>query len=310
MPTQVLSEQDLINRVRSAEPALRRAAVNAIIAARNSLGTLQQLSVLIEAGRIEAAVQVAARAGAIAVAEGSAAVYVQSGISTSAQLTSILNVTVVFDQVHDFAVAQIRANRLQLVRQWTANQRSIASAVLSDGVARGLNPIEQAIGLRASTGLTLRQHQAVDSYRTALERALPDRRFDSSISRALAADQPLTTAEVDRMVGRYRERAIKHRAETIARTEALRSVNAGNHDAYLEAVDSGSIRETDITRTWISARDSRVRPDHVAANGQKVVGFSMPFTVGGEPLMYPGDASASGSQTIRCRCAVTVRITE
>ena len=275
MPT-VVSEQQLIDRLKSAEVKLRRAAVNAVVASRNAPGTLQQVAQLIQSGRIEDAVQAAARAGAIEMSRASAAVYVQSGIATASQLSDVLDVTVDFDQVHDFAVDRIRQNRLLLVREWQQTQRDVARQVLEQGVERGLNPVEQARAFRASTGLTARQEQAVRNYRRLLERVqagdtaalsrrLRDARFDRTVESAARLKRPLSRDKIDRMVNRYRERSIKRRAETIARTEALRSVNAGNFDAFRQAADEGVVPAQDFRRKWVAARDERVRPDHMTA---------------------------------------------
>ena len=320
MPTSTLSEQALINRVLTADRKLTRAAVNAVVAARDAPGTLRQVSALITQGRIEEAVEAAARAGAIQVNNASAAVYVQSGQQTAAALSEILNVTVEFDQVHDFAVSHIRTNRLNLVREWLSAQRGAANQALTEGVRAGMNPIAQARVFRASTGLTQFQEASVQNYRTlltrvsqgdteALTRSLRDHRFDPSIRRAARTGKPLTRAQIDTMTGRYRARAIKRRAETIARTESLRAVHAGNHDAFRQAIEAGNIRNNEIARTWVSATDERVRPDHTEANGQEVMGIEEPFIVGGEAMLHPGDINASPDQTINCRCAVTTRIT-
>ena len=313
-----INEQGLINRVLSAEPELTRAAVNAIVASRNATGTLSQLATLIEAGRIDEAVEAAARAGAISMSNNAAAVYYQSGAATAADLSTVLDVTVDFDQVHDLAVERMRANRLRLVREWTDNQRVLANRVITQGVEEGLNPVDVARNFRANTGLTAYQHQTVENYRRSLERAhlgdsdalgrrLRDARFDPTVRSAALRREPLTQAQIDRMVTRYRERAIKHRAETIGRTEALRSVNAGNQDALLEGVDGGAVAAHELIRIWIAAQDERTRDDHADAHGQEV-GLEEPFLVGGEQLMYPGDPSASAEQTVRCRCTFVTRL--
>jgi predicted ABC-type ATPase len=90
----------------------------------------------------------------------------------------------------------------------------------------------------------------------------------------------------------------RRRAATIARTEA--------HQAALDAV-AESIKYRNIkirSKTWWSARDNRVREDHVAAHGQNKP-IDDPFEVGGALLMYPGDDSlgAGAEQIVNCRCA-------
>ena len=321
MPTGVLSEQALVSRIAVAERKLRTAALNAVVAARNAPGTLKQLSTLIEAGRIEEAIQAAARAGAIEMSQASAAVYVQAGAATADKLSTILDITVEFDQVHDLAVSQMRLNRLSLVREWSTAQRGAVNRALTEGVQQGLNPIAQARAFRAATGLTQYQEQIVRNYRTALGNAhknaadalgrkLRDARFDRTVLNAKRLQEPLTSTQVNRMVDRYRARMIKRRSETIARTEALRSVHAGNHNAFEQAVSDGVVAEADIERMWVAARDEQTRPDHAAASGQKVVGANTPFIVGGESMLYPGDMNASAEQTVNCRCAVTTRIRE
>ena len=326
MPTYTLSEQALIDRVIGAERKLTRAAINAIVASRDAPGTLRQVAALIQTGRIEDAIEAAARAGAVDMARASAAVYVESGIATSTWLSTVLAVTVDFDQVHDFAVDRIRQNRLQLVRDWTDAQRGAARVALEEGIERGFNPIEQARAFRQSTGLTAHQERIVRNYESVLQNAhnrdvdglmnelrdgrrLRDARFDPTVRRAARESTPLTRQQIDRMVERYRARSIKRRAETIARTEALRSVNAGSHDAMRQAIDGRHIRDDEVTRTWVATNDLRTRPDHVEANGQQVVGINTPFLVGGHALIFPGDPSGPPEQVISCRCSHTVRLT-
>ena len=140
----------------------------------------------------------------------------------------------------------------------------------------------------------------------ALTRQLRDRRFDPTVRRAVAAREPLSQAQIDRMVERYRARYVKYRAEVIGRTEALRAVHAGNDEAYRQAIDGGAIDLDELQRTWVTARDERVRPTHRVAGGQ-VRGINEPFIVGGAQLRYPGDPRGPAKETIQCRCALTTR---
>lgn len=58
-----------------------------------------------------------------------------------------------------------------------------------------------------------------------------------------------------------------------------------------------------LTHTWLSQEDERVRPTHVVADGQTVP-INQPFIVGGYQLLFPGDDSlgAPVNETILCRC--------
>lgn len=86
------------------------------------------------------------------------------------------------------------------------------------------------------------------------------------------------------------------RAAMIARTETH---GAANYGSFAAAEETG----LELEKEWISAEDSRTRPDHEAANGQRVP-MDSSFDVGGEALMYPGDPSGSAEQVINCRCTV------
>ncbi len=88
------------------------------------------------------------------------------------------------------------------------------------------------------------------------------------------------------------------RRESIARTETIRSSNAGSMEIYKD----GGVAE----KEWLTAGDSRVREepfDHVSANGE-VVPVDKPFIRTGEQLMFPSDPNGSPGNTILCRCSV------
>jgi uncharacterized protein with gpF-like domain len=88
----------------------------------------------------------------------------------------------------------------------------------------------------------------------------------------------------------------RSRARIIAQTELISASNAGS----LAGANSTGLM---LNKVWISTSDQRTRDDHRAVNGQKRLKHEH-FTVGGENLMYPGDISASGKQTVSCRCTL------
>lgn len=91
-----------------------------------------------------------------------------------------------------------------------------------------------------------------------------------------------------------------YQARRIVRTEAT---NAANYATEQAAVNL--FAGQDLTKTWRSGFDARVRDAHRSANGQ-VVPFNSKFSVGGESLQRPGDPNGSASNVINCRCSMIV----
>ena len=89
-----------------------------------------------------------------------------------------------------------------------------------------------------------------------------------------------------------------NRATVIARTETMGALNGSRADAFQAFADEGG---EGMERMWLSTVDSRTRPSHVLADGQRV-GLTDPFIVGGFPLMFPGDPSGPAGEVIQCRC--------
>ncbi len=89
------------------------------------------------------------------------------------------------------------------------------------------------------------------------------------------------------------EETYKGRARTIARTEVHNSVQRGTLEGYRQAQMPIKI--------WVSVLSGETRDAHAEADGQEVP-IDMPFNVGGESIMYPGDGSPENS--INCRCSI------
>ena len=302
----------------TSEASLREVIVGAIANAKRQLGTLEELADLIEAGRIEEAITRASQIIGTRTGDQVVATFTDAGSRAVAVVEGQLDLVIGFDQTNERAVTVMRENRLRLIREFTREQRFATRSALVDGIARGANPREQARDFRQSIGLTQRQQDAVSNYRrllmrtsegdsAALTRELRDRRFDRTVRRAAATRAPLTSAQVDRMVGRYAERYIRYRSEVIARTEALSAVHAGNEEAYSQAVDQGAFTAEEVVRIWSTRLDGRERASHNTANGQQVP-LGQPFIVGGAALRYPGDRLGPAREIIQCRCAVATRV--
>lgn len=117
------------------------------------------------------------------------------------------------------------------------------------------------------------------------------------------ADQrrPVSHMELSVIMGGILLRQLTSRAPRIALTETQEM--AERSKATEADVLSGQ-QQQEVQKTWVTVGDARVRDDHQRANGQKKI-LSLPYNVGSDLLMYPGDASlgAALSNVINCRCS-------
>lgn len=223
------------------------------------------------------------------------------------------------------AWAQDRGSNL--VAYITEDTRKLIAEVISEAVDAGRNPrdIARDIAGRVQAGrrrgglvgLTSGQAGWVRNARAELEsldrgyfgRRLRDRRSDPVVERAIREGKPLTPDEIDHITGRYADRLLADRGETIARTETHAALSAGRQEGLQQLIDDGKVDADAVMRIWDATGDSRTRQTHMAAEGQERR-LGEPFTVGGALLMHPGDTSlgAPGSEVIKCRCYEGIRI--
>lgn len=204
------------------------------------------------------------------------------------------------------------------VREVSNDVQAVIRDVVRAETLAGTNPRTAARRIKDSIGLTRRQEQAVLNYRRdlesgnmdALRRALRDRRFDSSVRRAIANDRPLSAEQIDKMVNRYHERFVRYRSEVIGRTEALRAVNGGAEVYLEEQVREGRLDARQIRREWIYTRDDRTRDSHkeIPDMNPDGVGINEAFQTPDGPLRFPGDPSGPPRATVQCRCKVFPRV--
>lgn len=231
-----------------------------------------------------------------------------------------------FDMTNERAEKWLKEQSSGLISRVQDETRQNIRNIMTEGMQAGRNPRNVALdivgrydpqsGKRVGgiIGLTRNQENWVRSARTKLEQLdetyfdmkLRDARFDETVRKAIASGKQLPVETVDKLITRYKDNALKARAENIARTEMAQSLNQSEYEATKQAVDSGAIRAQAVTREWDSAGDSRVRPAHKIMDGQRV-GLDEPFIApDGQRLMFPGDVSlgASADLTAGCRCRV------
>jgi hypothetical protein len=131
---------------------------------------------------------------------------------------------------------------------------------------------------------------------------LRDARFDRAVMKAADSGEPIPADLVNKMVTAYKNRALRYRAETIARKETITSLHTAQEMAMQQAIAKGAVSRSAVTYIWRTAHDKRVRGTHRAMDGQ-VRGEGQQFiTGGGAHLLYPGDPSGPAAEVINCRC--------
>lgn len=316
------ADQDEIERLLAADDRITAQVRQAYMDAVRRLGAqvdVEEIARLLQQGRVsEALQQINAQnvsAGYAPVADAITAATLGVG-RIEAQLATQTSggIQFSFSQTNPEAIGFLRRYEMGLIREMTSDTLANVHRIITEGVLAGDHPFDIARDIRGHIGLTERQAQAVRNYRRlleggdaqALQRQLRDRRFDGSVRHHVAGRRALSPEQVDNLVNRYSQRYLKYRAETIARTEAKRSLGAGNQLLWNQAVDTGKVAEADVTKTWVTVGDHKVRPFHRELNKQ-VVGLNVPFTCSGGDIMYPGDPGADPGLTINCRCACIYR---
>jgi hypothetical protein len=233
-------------------------------------------------------------------------------------------VVVRFDVRNPRAEGWLRTQSSRLITAITEDVRTAARATLVAGLEDGRNPNNVALDivgrLNPATkrreggilGLTSVQEAYVRNARAELlsgdpatmaryfERKRRDKRFDRAVSAAVRAGKPVDAATVAKIAGRYADRLLELRGQTIARTEMLASLNAGALEGMEQAIDTGAIRRQQVVKVWRTASDARVRETHRAMSGQRRQ-LDEVFSNG---LRFPHEPGAPASQVANCRCVI------
>lgn len=116
---------------------------------------------------------------------------------------------------------------------------------------------------------------------------------------ALGESIPDLSTRVQRVLTATGSEYWPSRARTVARTETLGAVNAG---AFAGAVRDAETRgDLAPMKVWLATEDTRTRPTHTEADGQRTL-LTSPFRVGGAQLQFPGDPRGPANEVINCRC--------
>ena len=239
-----------------------------------------------------------------------------------------------FNMRNPRAEAWLASDSSRFVTNITEGERANVQRAVAGGMERGQNPRQTAldiVGRRSGVtgrrkggliGLSGPQGEAVEAARSQLSSGDPsemrkylnkqrrDKRYDAMVKRAIRDGRPLTKAEVNKIVGRYSDRLLQLRGETIARTESVHAFNAAREESWQQAYQSGKTDPRYVTKTWSATMDNKVRDTHASLNRDQKPAREPFRTSAGNYLNYPGDTSmgAPPEEIINCRCYVERRV--
>ena len=277
------SRREILKLLDTLHPKVRVAFLDAIDKI-TSKAKINELVIALERGDIEAAMQAAGfRQGANLYTIGGAAsmaalfesirnAYIEGGtFAMAANVPKRFGMD--FDWTNPRAEEWIRKESSTLITRVIEEQKESIRVVLEAGLNAGRNPrsvaldivgrVSKQTGKRTGgiVGLNGPQTDALMRARVELEtlnsnyfnRKLRDKRFDSIVRKAIENDKPLSQDDANRLTGRYSDRLLKLRSDTIARTETLSAMNAAHSEAMQQVIDEGLAKPENITNVWNSA---------------------------------------------------------
>lgn len=220
----------------------------------------------------------------------------------------------------------IRNHAANLVTGIVQDTRAGIREILADGLSRGQNPRQTALGLVGRInrrtglreggliGLTQQQMRTVSWIEQALREGdaeklrqylglkLRDRRFDRTILKALRDGELVPASTATRIVQQYSNRALKYRGDVLALTETNIALAKARIDAFQQQIDAGKLDAQDVIKTWGRSISREKRVDHLAMVGVSVP-FNGKFTLpSGVQCDGPHDPSLPASELVGCKC--------
>lgn len=206
-----------------------------------------------------------------------------------------------FNILNPKVIEAVRTLETRVITTLSEGIRESVKQHVQAGIEKGVHPRTVARGLRDVIPLSPTHEQWVRNYRAELEAgdidALNRRLRNRSWDRMIKSGQ-MTPERIDKAVEAYRKRLVSFNAETNARTAANDAQKLGQRLSWQDAIDKGLVTETNLMERWSTSRDDRVRPSHVAMDGE----------------VKPWGAKWSNGQTVpgddefNCRCVSIVFI--
>lgn len=337
-----LSQQEQLEQVvQNFEPVIRKAFIEAIETIRSDT-VIEQIIERLEKGDIAGAVEAVPvdNAAFNPLEEAIRQTFNAGGIVAITPLPRLKSpsghkVVIRFDARNPRAERWLSDHGGNLISDIIRDQKQAIRSALTTGMIYGRNPrsvaldivgrVEKVTGRRTGGILGLTSNQSsfvenarqelnsgqIEGYRSYLTRARRDKRFDRTVLKAIKNGETLPSSTIAKMLNRYEASLLKLRGDTIARTEAMESLNASQQEAMEQTLEKTIFTDQDVEREWKATLDNRVRDSHAAMNRQKVKGLQTPFvTPDGYKMRYPHDRSlgAPASETINCRCIQLVRL--
>jgi uncharacterized protein len=202
----------------------------------------------------------------------------------------ITSISLSFDLKNPRAIQWAAQRSSALITEITPTTEEAVRAIIARGLSEGIAPRALAKEIKSIVGLRSDQVRAVDNLRQRLSVASPGASVKAGSATIKIPKTGVSAEFIDRHTEKYSARLLKQRAELIARTETMRSANAGQVELWQQAIETGQLPSSGLERVWIATLDDRCREEHEHLNGEQT-GIKEPFSSGYEPGEQP-----------RCRC--------
>lgn len=310
----------------SSIPYLRDAFLASINEIRNGLISLPELEAALNSGSIDAIIKathvdklddllfgVGLNNDAYVFSTQMQSAFIAGATTAISNLVATKQKGIAFNPLGERAVSIMLTRGADTISDLTGTTRDGVRSIISRVIADGSNPVRASKEIRQLIGLTSEQAQAVINFRRQLESQQvlgltnpAERRLDAvsqSMIRRHMREGNFTTQNIDDMVDKYYASLLNQRAITIARTESMSAVNAGQMELWEQGLDSGVFDDNVDRKFWITTPDDRLRPTHKAIPNMNPFGvkiramFITPFG----PVYGPQDMNVN---LINCRCVV------
>jgi hypothetical protein len=203
------------------------------------------------------------------------------------------SISVGFDILNPVHIEAARSLETRAIQQFKDDARGAIKQAVERGLREGKGPYAISKSLRGVVGLAPNQEQAVASFEQALREGKVGRAMRYTLrDKRLKISKDMTPAQIEKAVAAYRRKMIAFHSDTVARTATLDALKKGQRLAWEQAIENGAVDRNRLYKKWVSVGDDRVRPEHVAMNGEEVHFDSV----------YSNSEMVPGESTWSCRC--------